>query len=253
MKNFTWLLACILLSIPMLVSGHEKDSLHLPPDPLHWNVIKLNPTPYLLWSDKNLTFSYERILNNRQSITFALGYLEFPKIIDDTIAHLVTVTDRQKQGINFCFEYRFYLTRRNSRPIPDGLYIAPYFSFYGYSFSLGLDVVGSAGNDMARMEGSFYSFNAGGELGYQFVLWKRMTIDLVLIGPAISYYGGQLNIKGKLNGDNIKEIDEDLYNQIKEKYPMIDQFVLDKSFKKDGTIDMFSIGYRYLVQIGYHF
>jgi hypothetical protein len=41
------------------------------------------------------------------------------------------------------------------------------------------------------VKGNFYIFNIGVELGYQFVFWKRLTLDFVLIGPAISYYGGK--------------------------------------------------------------
>jgi hypothetical protein len=253
MKNTILILIAFLLSVPLLVSGHDKDSLHLAPDPVHRNVIKFNPTPMMLWSKKNVTFSYERILNNKQSMTFSLGYLEFGQLAGDTIARLVKITDRQKQGVNFSFEYRFYLTKHNSRPIPDGVFLAPYFSFYGYSFSNGFDVIGSIEQDFARLNGQFYCFNVGGALGYQFVLWKRFTVDFVLIGPATSYYGGKINIKGQLDGQNVKEINEDLYNKIKAKYPMIDGVILDKSFKKDGTIDLFSVGFRYLIQFGFHF
>ena len=243
----------LLILIPFIASAEKKDNLRPPPDPIHKNVIKFNPTPMLLWSKRNITFSYERILNKKQSITFSLGYLEFGQLVGDTIARIVTITDRQKQGVNAAIEYRFYLTKRNTSPIPDGLYIAPFLSFYGYSFSNGLKVAGTEEPAFARMDGNFYSFNLGGELGYQFVLWKRFTIDLVLVGPATSYYGGQLNIHGELNGQNIKDIDEDLYNRIKEKYPLIDKVMLNKSFKKNGTLDLLSVGYRYFFQIGFHF
>jgi hypothetical protein len=253
MKNSLRILCLVLLIIPLVSTAGKKDTLRSVPDPIHKNVIKFNPTPMMLWSKKNLTFSYERILNKKQSVTFSLGYLEFGQLVGDTIARIVTITDRQKQGINAAVEYRFYLMKRNANPIPDGIYIAPYFSFYGYSFSNGLNVVGSEEPAFARMTGNFYSFNLGGELGYQFVLWKRLTLDLVLVGPSTSYYGGQLNIKGELNGQNIKNIDEDLYNKIKAKYPMIDEVLINKSFKKDGTLDLFSVGYRYFFQIGFHF
>ena len=253
MKNSIQILCLVLFMIPVLASAGKKDTLRVIPDPIHKNVIKWNPTPMMLWSKKNLTFSYERILNKKQSVTFSLGYLEFGQLVGDTVARIVTITDRQKQGINASVEYRFYLMNRNANPIPDGLYIAPYFSFYGYSFSNGLELVGSEEPAFARMDGNFYSFNLGGELGYQFVLWKRLTLDLVLVGPSTSYYGGQLNIKGELNLDDIKNMNEDLYNKIKEKYPMVDQFLINKSFKKDGKLDLFSVGYRYFFQIGFHF
>jgi hypothetical protein len=253
MKNSIQVLCLVLSLIPLLATAGKKDTLRPVPDPIHKNVIKWNPTPMMLWSKKNLTFSYERILNKKQSITFSLGYLEFGQLAGDTIARIVTVIDRQKQGINVSAEYRFYLMKRNANPIPDGLYLAPYFSFYGYSFSNGLKVAGSEEPAFARMEGNFYCFNLGGELGYQFVLWKRLTLDLVVLGPSTSYYGGKLNITGELNGENLKDINEDLYNQIKAKYPMVDKVVINKSFKKDGKLDLFSVGYRYFFQIGFHF
>jgi hypothetical protein len=207
----------------------------------------------MLWSSKNLTLSYERIINKKQSITFSLGYLEFPNLIKDTIASLVTITNRHKQGINVALEYRFYLMQRNRRPIPDGIYVAPYLSFYGYQFSNGLNIVDSPSEDFAKLEGSFYSFNLGFELGYQFVFWKRLTLDLILIGPSMSYYGGRIDITGELDGEKVKEINEDLYNQIIKKYPMVEDFVVNKSFVQNGKLDLFSIGFRYLMQIGFHF
>jgi hypothetical protein len=103
------------------------------------------------------------------------------------------------------------------------------------------------------VKGNFYIFNVGVELGYQFVFWKRLTLDFVLIGPAMSYYGGGVDISGNINLEKLEEINADLYNKIKEKYPMIGDFVVNKSFKQNGKLDLFSIGFRYLVQIGFHF
>jgi hypothetical protein len=103
------------------------------------------------------------------------------------------------------------------------------------------------------LKANFYIFNLGVELGYQFVFWKRFTLDLVLVGPAMSYYGGGVDISGNINMEEMKEIHEDLYNKIKEKYPLIDQLVINKSFSQNGKLDLFSIGFRYVIQIGFHF
>jgi hypothetical protein len=253
MKNIIWILLALLFSIPFLVSGQKSDSLKIIQGPTFKNVIKFNPTPMMLWNKKNVTFSYERVLNSRQSFTVGLGYLVFNNLLDDTILNIFKNTTRKKSGLNFSFEYRFYMTKRNSRPIPDGLFLAPFFSAYLYQFENGLDVINTPPGDFAKLSGGFYAFNFGGALGYQFVLWKRMTIDLILIGPALSYYGGKINISGEINGEQIKEINEDLYNKIKEKYPMADDVLFDKTFKKNGRVDIMSVGYRYLLQIGFCF
>ena len=198
--------------------GQNIDTIVVNRDARFKNVIKLNPTPMMLWNNKNVTFSYERVVNSNQSFTFGLGYLVFNNLLDDTIINTFTNTTRKKNGLNFSFEYRFYMNKRNSRTIPDGLYLAPFFTCYLYKFQNELDVVDSPDEDFAELSGGFYALNFGGALGYQFVLWKRMTIDLILIGPAVSYYGGKLHIKGDLELSEIKDINEELYNKIKEKY-----------------------------------
>ena len=116
-----------------------------------------------------------------------------------------------------------------------------------------MDVLHTSIDSAGQLKGNFYVFNLGVELGYQFVFWKRLTLDFVLIGPAISYYGGGVNITGNINASKLQEINEELYNKLLSKYPMIGDFVLNKSFQQNGKLDLFSIGFRYLLQIGFHF
>ena len=253
MKTIIHILVAVLLTSPLFLAAQKLDSVQVFKKPFHKNVIKFNPTPMLLWSSKNVTFSYERILNPKQSIALTLGYLEFPSLFKDTIGSLLAITGREKYGINVALEYRFYLGKRNSRPIPDGVYLAPFASYYGYHFKNNVDVLHTALDSAGALKGNFYIFNVGVELGYQFVFWKRLTLDLVLIGPAISYYGGGVDISGNINLEKLQEINAELYNKLKEKYPMIGDFVVNKSFKQNGKIDLFSVGFRYLMQIGFHF
>lgn len=253
MKSFIRLTAIVLFAFPFLLAAQKSDSVIRYRQPIYKNVIKFNPTPMLLWSYKNITFSYERILNPKQSIAITVGYLEFPPLFQDTIGNLLAITGREKYGINLALEYRFYLGKRNSRPIPDGVYLAPYASYYGYHFKNNVDLMHTVLDSAGAVKGNFYIFNVGVELGYQFVFWKRLTLDFVVIGPAISYYGGRVDITGNMNLEQLQEINADLYNKLKEKYPMIGDFVVNKSFKQNGKLDLFSVGFRYLVQIGFHF
>lgn len=253
MKNIYKILLAFIVMMPFLVSAAKNDTTFHYKQPYHKNVIKFNPTPMLLWSSKNITFSYERILNPKQSIALTVGYLEFPSLFKDTIGSLLTITGREKYGINLALEYRFYLGKRNSRPIPDGLYIAPFASYYGYHFKNNVDVMHTVLDSAGAVKGNFYIFNVGVELGYQFVFWKRLTLDFVLVGPAVSYYGGGLDITGNINFEQLKEINTELYNKLLQKYPLIGDYVINKSFKQNGKLDLFSVGFRYLVQIGFHF
>lgn len=208
----------------------------------------------ILWDVRNITFSYERILSPRQSFSVELGYLVLPKIIEDTLAGLINITSHHKQGINVCLEYRFYLTPLNTRPIPAGLYLGPYLSFYGYQFKNDFDLMHVALDSSGMIQGNYWAFNLGVELGYQFVFWKRLTLDLVLVGPSMSYYGGKTQVTGTFSGDQIKEINEALYDKLVEKYPSVVQYMsIDKTYQETGKLDIFRLGFRYLLQIGFHF
>jgi hypothetical protein len=253
MKNIIRIFISLLFLVPFLALAEKPDSAFQYLQPYHKNVIKFNPTPMLLWSMKNITFSYERVLNPKQSIALTVGYLEFPSLFKDTIGSLLAITGREKYGINLALEYRFYLGKRNARPIPDGIYIAPFASYYGYHFKNDVNVLKTSLDSAGVVKGNFYIFNLGVELGYQFVFWKRFTLDFVVIGPAMSYYGGGLDISGEIQLEKLEEINSELYEKLKTKYPMIGDYVINKSFKKNGKLDLFSVGFRYLIQFGFHF
>ncbi|MEI6886306.1 MAG: DUF3575 domain-containing protein [Bacteroidota bacterium] len=247
----------ILFSIfymPLVLFPQGKDSTAAARLPQYKNTIKFNPTPMILWNLSNITFSYERVLTPGQSISVELGYLVFPKLVEDTLVNLIDITTHSKWGINATVEYRFYLTKLNTRPVPAGIYIGPYLTYYGYHFRNNFDILHAAGDSAGTIKGDYWSFNLGAELGYQFVFWKHWTLDLVLIGPSISYYGGKTEISGNLNPEQIQEINEALYEKLKDRFPMATGAVgVDKTFKQTGKLDVFRMGFRYLVQIGFHF
>ena len=85
MKTIIALATVLLFVSPVFLAAQKSDSVSCFQQPIHKNVIKFNPTPMFLWSMKNVTFSYERILNPKQSIAVTLGYLEFPSLFKDTI------------------------------------------------------------------------------------------------------------------------------------------------------------------------
>jgi hypothetical protein len=242
-----------MLLFPLSMMAEQNDSVSPAREPYHKNVIKFNPTPMILWDLRNITFSYERILSPRQSVSLELGYLVMPRLFDDTISSLINITSHQKQGVNVTMEYRFYLTRLNVRPIPAGLYIGPYLTYYGYRFRNGLEILNPNDSTNGMLEGNYWSFNLGIELGYQFVLWKRWTLDMVLVGPSVSYYGGKTQIAGNLSAEEIEQINEDLYDRLIERFPAIQMLSTDKTYKQTGKLDIFRMGFRYLVQIGFHF
>jgi hypothetical protein len=222
-------------------------------EPYHRNVIKINPTPMLLFDLSNITISYERLLKNNNSIALQAGYLAFPNLVQDTLAGLIEFKDRSRSGINLAFDYRNYIFVRNTRPAPDGMYLGGYLSYYRYQFENKFDILYVDVDKEGSMDGKMNFVNLGLELGYQFVFWKRMTIDLLLFGPSLSLYNGTYNISGNLDADQITDINEELIDKLQEKFPYLGMIFSTEDLQFTGNKTELDIGFRYSISVGFHF
>jgi len=219
------------------------------------NTVHVNVTNPLIFGDRAIIFGYERITGKHQSFTVNIGLTDFPTlhIIDSDSLKAKTVLG--ESGMHFSVDYRFYLAKENKYQAPHGIYLAPYMGFNNneknYNWSL-KSVNGGPPFDVASKT-KLSVFTVGLELGYQFILWDRLSLDLVLIGPGIAWY----NLKTSL-GDNLSEADkqkffEKLDEALTEKYPGYGWTIGDGDFEKDGSTKTTSFGYRYMVQVGFRF
>jgi hypothetical protein len=223
-------------------------------EPFHRNVIKFNPTPMLLWSNvRNITLSYERLIKNDMSLCIQAGYLIFPKIISDTIAGLITISEGNKHGVNLAFDYRYYPGARNRRPAPDGLYLGGYLSYYGFRFNNPLDILESDADQNGELNGSLNILNLGVNVGYQFIFWKRFSVDLLMFGPSMSVYHGRLGLEGNFDPGEIEEIDEELVNALLEQFPWLSVLFTQQKLEFTGSKTKLSAGLRFSIQLGFHF
>lgn len=222
--------------------------------PFHRNVIKFNPTPMLLWNNVgNLTFSYERLFHNNMSFSVQVGYLVLPKLITDTIAGIVKITGGKKQGINLGGDYRYYPLARNRRPAPDGLYLGGYASYYGFKFNNDVDILVTDIDQNGSIYGRLNVLNLGANVGYQFIFWKRLSVDLLMFGPSISMYNTTLGINGNLDPNQIEDIDQEIVNELLDKYPWLADLFNPNSLEFTGTRTKLSMGLRFSIQFGFHF
>ena len=222
-------------------------------EPYHRNIIKFNPTPMLLLDVRNITFSYERLLKNNQSIAFQAGYLVFPNLLQDTVAGLIEIKDRSRKGVNLALDYRYYAFKRNTRPAPDGLYLGGYLAYYGFKFKNTFDILHVSADKEGTMDGMMNFANLGVELGYQFVFWKRMTVDILLFGPSLSLYNGTFNISGNLDPEQIENIDEELVEKLLEKCPYLGAIFSTEDLQFTGKKTEIDVGFRYSISVGFHF
>ena len=222
--------------------------------PYHLNVIKFNPTPMLLFDEpRNVTFSYERLVKKNQSVSLQLGYLVVPQVLSDTLFNKVLFNKEKRNGINLSFDYRIYPFTRNRRPAPDGMYFGGYLSYVGTSSESRGTLIDAPEDDNILFNTRMSMVNLGFELGYQFIFAKKFSIDLLMFGPSITGYSGNLGITGNLNSDLGDQIDEELAAKLKEHFPALGYLFSgeDEAFSTSKVV--ISSWFRYSVQIGYHF
>lgn len=222
--------------------------------PYHRNVIKINPTPMLIWGNvRNLSISYERLINNNMSLSLQLGYLKMPKLTDDTIIGLVAISERSRDGVNIAFDYRYYPGARNRRPAPDGLYIGAYTSYYGIRFKNNMDILNTTVDQGGALNGRIDVVNLGIELGYQFIFWKRVSLDLLLFGPSFTYMHGDLEINSNLDKEQIENIDQEIVDKLLERFPLLGDLFNSETLRFTGSKTSFGAFFRYSIQLGFHF
>jgi hypothetical protein len=222
--------------------------------PYHLNVIKFNPTPMLLFDElRNITFSYERLIKENQSVSLQLGYLVVPQVFNDTLFNKVLFSKDERKGVNLSFDYRVYPFSRNRRPAPDGLYLGGYLSYIGTSSESHGHLIDAPEDDNVMLKARMNMVNLGVELGYHFIFKKRYSLDLLMFGPSITGYSNSLGITGNLNSDLGDKIDEDLAAKLKEKFPALGYLFSDEDATFSTSKIVISSWFRYSVQIGYHF
>ena len=218
------------------------------------NIIHISLTQPLLFGSNNIILGYERVIRPYQSMSLNVGLTSMPKLISVDLDSSFNITkDSKASGYNLSLDYRFYLQKENKFRAPRGIYIGPYAYLYtldrNTDWNFQEDGIAKNFNTSQKLR----IYGAGVELGYQFILWKRLAIDLVMIGPGISRYSFEANIDGELNLDEKQEAVEALKAWIDEKYPGMEIIWGDKKVDVNGRTNTTSFGYRYLIQVGFLF
>jgi len=240
----------LILLIPKVFTVHAQHSIDTT---ARRNTIKLDITSYWLYRNA-LMFSYERVVKARPNHTWAVtaGLQEFPGL-SGVLADTVAIKKQNKaSGYKLGGEYRFYLKKENKYGAPHGVYIGPYSTYHHYTNGRSIEVNNNGTLQTANLETNLDIINIGVQLGYQFVLNNRWTIDLVFVGPSISNY----IFKARLDGNfsfNPDDITNEIVLKMIDRYPGLSDVLEGDEFVSQGKVSTWSYGYRYQLQIGYHF
>ena len=80
-----------------------------------------------------------------------------------------------------------------------------------------------------------------------------MAVDFVLVGPGLSSYRLSTKIEGNLDGEEREQLQDAVQQLIQQKFPGMNYVFSDKQLDASGVLNTWSIGFRYLIHIGYNF
>jgi len=221
------------------------------------NTIRYNITNPMLFGEGAIIFGYERTLNSRQSISVNIGRAVLPglSILNiDTITPDITLNKSStEKGFNGSVDYRFYLTKLNAYGAPRGVYIGPFYSFNYFERENTWTLNTESFQGDVVTDFTFNMHTIGFELGYQFVFWKRLALDLILIGPGVARYALKTNLSTTLDPDDEGELFQKINDALADKIPGYSFVIDDQEYKKTGRVKTTSLGFRYMIHLGFRF
>jgi hypothetical protein len=218
------------------------------------NIIRYNLSGGLLFGlNHYIVLGYERVLSPKQSISINIGKASLPKLVSINTDSFQIKNDKKRSGVNFSIDYRFYLASENKHKAPHGLYIGPYYSYNRFTNEVQWTYKNSSANSEVTSNTKFNIHTVGFELGYQFIFWKRVALDLVLAGPGLGFYNYKATFDSNVDPATKEQIKNGLKQLLTQKFPGMNYVFSDKEIDANGVMRTNTIGYRYIVHIGFNF
>lgn len=152
---------------------------------LYPNNIKINTIALPL---DNISLVYERGIIPRLSASLGLSYKYsggMPRIVTAT-SDILSFQIDEINGFGITPELRYYIKTCNDRLL-EGLYFGLYFRYTQYETNAHFSYAPVGGTIEINSAGLKYiEYSTGITLGYQLMLWKRFSIDLLMFGPRFS-------------------------------------------------------------------
>ncbi len=193
------------------------------------------------------------MINPHRTIAIQLGHITLPELLKGIENE--KIADTEKYGYNVTIDYRFYLAKENKYNAPCGVYITPYASIHHFKNVKEFDFKSAESNEFEpRMLNSRMNIlSAGVALGYQFVVWDRMTLDFLLMGPSVSNYKIDMALGGELPVEELDENLQQIIENLADRFPFFNSLLEDQVAEFNGKTNFAFLGFRYSVGIGFRF
>lgn len=204
---------------------------------------------------KSIVLGYERVITPNQTASINIGYLEKAPFEDKYGNTIYLFDDFDKGGLDISLDYRFYFKNRNKRLAPDGVYWGPYMAYYNLWYKGESEILDDAGISIntVGIETDIKMYSLGLQLGYQFVIANRFTVDLIFMGPSYTHYAAKLKFNAKFELDENSDFYKDTKEMLENLVPGGSVILDGQEVSNSGKVDFDYFGFRYAIQIGYRF
>jgi hypothetical protein len=216
------------------------------------NTIRYNITNPVLFSAKFNVIGYERVVKDYQTFSINIGRSSFGTLIFNSDS-LELIDQTNDKGFNLSLDYRFYLQKQNKYRAPRGIYVGPYYSynFFSRDITWGLKTDNYNGEVITGM--GINAHFIGAQLGYQFVFWNRLSLDMILMGPGLWYFNLKSTFDTDLSAEDETMLLEQLNEMLQEKFPGSDLVITGEGLEATKNTSTSTMGFRYMINIGFRF
>ena len=219
------------------------------------NSLRFNVTNPVIFGSKSLIFGYERVLNKNRTFSINVGQAGLPEFKLFSLDSLRSLGSSSERGLNVSVDFRFYLSNQNRNNAPRGVYIGPYFTYFDFERKNTWSLKSTSGGTPKTVETKtgFEITGIGAELGYQFVFWRRVSLDMILAGPGIANYKVKASIETNLTDEDKKKFYDALNQALAERIPGYSRVIDEGEFERRGSTNVTSFGFRYMIMVGLRF
>jgi hypothetical protein len=181
-------------------------------------VLKFEPVNYLLQS---YSFEIERMLNGKNALTLGIGIPNNGSLIGKygITASPTGLTALDLSTMHIRLAYRHYAGHSG---LPRGFYVEPYLKYQQFKADANVNIDVNGTPTPSAIKADFSTMNAGFQMGFQFMIARRISFDFYFLGIE----GGVMN--GNLTGTPPPGKGNDLRSKIDDGIKDVPSFIKDK-------------------------
>ncbi|MEJ2595776.1 MAG: DUF3575 domain-containing protein [bacterium] len=215
------------------------------------NAIKINSMAILF---QNISVSYERAISQRftAGVGFSYKYAGGGLGLLNVDSKKIDLYTEPINGFSVTPEARWYARKCESQ-VMEGFYIGLYLRFTRYNTGLKFDYYPDEGEPFRYNSTLKVGENGVGfQIGYQLVLWKRLTIDLMFMGPRYSNYHLGYEFDQVVSDEFLQDL-SDYLNDVINRFGMDYTVELKQSGERRASHTFSFANIRFGIGIGYSF